>query len=190
MVLLLDGFDEMAVASSGGAEEQLWILTRPTETPGATASGNRMVVSCRPAGGQLDATTIDLSPFDMEQTARFFTNRLGAERARAALDALPYGATLAMASLLMVLELLVQDDAGVGSGGISLAALLERYVERWSTQDPDPATPPAQRERIVERLAAASWKLSVDQLPAEQLVATLQSTDPQRRTAPRGCARW
>src|SRR5262249_23317359 len=88
VVLLLDGFDELPLASHATAEELLRILTRPTEQPGTTPWANRMIVSCRSTGARLEADAIDLSPFDDEQVLQFMSNRLGAEHAPAVLDAL------------------------------------------------------------------------------------------------------
>jgi len=194
LILLLDGFDEMAVSSSDGAEEQLRILTRSTETPGSIASGNRMIVSCNPVGLRLDADAIDLVPFDTEQIARFLTNRVGPERAVVTLSTLYRAITLTPVALLpmvlellvQVLELLMQDDVGPSYPGISIsmAGLLERYVEHWIARYPNNAIRPAKRARLVERLAAELWKLATDELPREQFVKTVQATEPQLAKLP------
>lgn len=179
LIVLLDGFDEMAVSSSGGAEEQLRILTRPTEIPGSTPWGNRMIVSCRPVGVRLATTAIELSPFDTGQITHFLTNRLGPARAKLTLEAF-YSAEppVPMSLLPMMLELLVQvpDLAHVGKN-FSMATLLERYVESWIAHNPDDAIRPGQRARIVERLAAELWKRSADELPGAQWVEALRATD-------------
>src|SRR5262249_23617642 len=80
LILLLDGFDELAL-SPEAVEDQLRLLTRPTEQPGTVPWANRMIVSCRASAMRLDADAIDLSPFDHEQMLQFLSHRLGPERA-------------------------------------------------------------------------------------------------------------
>ena len=184
VILLLDGFDEMAAASSDGAEERLQLLAHPTEQPGATAWANRMIVSCR-VGLHLEADAIDLPPFDREQIARFLTNRLGSERAQVAIDAIS-ASSAPVPSLPILLEMIASDAALVARDGgappaeasLDRAALFERHVERWITGDPRDRVQPVQRARLVERLAAELWKLAASELPYAQLVAAVRASEP------------
>lgn len=184
VILLLDGFDEMAVSSSEGAEEQLRLLTRPTEHAGATVWANRMIASSR-AGLRVDATAIDLSPFDTEQVARFLTNRIGSERAQVALDSLR-AADAPVTPLPILLEMIASDAvqtaregaAPRAEGKLDRATLFERHVERWITGDPRDRVMPVQRALLVERMAAELWKLSASELPYAQLVAAVRANEP------------
>ena len=184
VILLLDGFDEMATSSADGAEERLRLLAHPIQHAGATAWANRMIVSCR-AGLHLEAAAIDLSPFDRDQVARFLTNRLGSERAQVAIDAISaQGAPVP--SLPILLEMIASDAALAARDGgppraeasLDRAALFERHVERWITGDPRDRVQPVQRARLVERLAAELWKLAAGELPYAQLVAAVRAGEP------------
>ncbi len=181
VILLLDGFDEVAGSLREGADEQLRLLTRTTEHPGMTPSANRIIAACR-ADTRLEATAIDLAPFDDEQRGRYFHNRLGNKYAKLGVDRVKADAK----SLPMILDLLV-DTIKTGQGGGDLAGeaslkpadLFERHVEHWIADDSGDPLPPAQRAALIERLAAELWKLSAVELPQVQLVAAVRAHEPQ-----------
>jgi len=186
VILLIDGFDETAVSSREGAEEQLRLLTHPTEHAGMTAPANRMIVASR-ADTQIDAVALDLSPFNHEQVERFFRNRLGRERAQLAYDKVMADPPSSAKSIPMFLELLASDTAAsareggawAAEAGIKPAALFERHVEHWIAGEASDALLPIQRARLVERLAAELWKMSAGELPQAQLVAAVRANEPQ-----------
>jgi NACHT domain/CobQ/CobB/MinD/ParA nucleotide binding domain len=187
VILLLDGFDETAVSSRDGAEEQLRLLTHPTEHTGMTASSNRMIVASR-LDTQVDAVVLDLSPFNHEQVERFFRNRLGRERAQLAYDKVMADPPSSAKSIPMFLELLASDTAAssreggawaAAEAGLKPAALFERHVEHWIAGEASDALLPIQRARLVERLAAELWKVSAGELPQAQLVAAVRANEPQ-----------
>ncbi len=185
VILLLDGFDEAGVSSREGAEEQLRLLTHPTEHAGMTPSANRMIAACR-ADTRLDAAAIDLAPFDDEQVGRFFHNRLGPKYAKLAYDKIRADTPSPPRSIPMLLELLASDTAKSAHGGapaadgsLKPAALFERHVEHWIAGDASDVLLPIQRARLVERLAAELWKLSAGELPQGQLVAAVRANEPQ-----------
>jgi hypothetical protein len=129
VVILLDGFDELAAATAETAEEQLRALAAPTAAAGAHPGANRMIVACGPsvrlesaiasstalgaAPVAAPVTVIDLSPFAPDQVARFLRNRLGNDRARVTLDAMR-GADAAPVSP-MLLALLAAEAAEPGA---------------------------------------------------------------------------
>ena len=189
VILLLDGFDEVAASAREGAEEQLRLLTYPTEHPGMTPAANRMIAACR-AGTRLDATAIDLSPFTHEQVERYFRNRLGRERAQLAYDKVMADPPSQTRSIPMMLELLASDTAAAARDGggalaadasasIRPAALFERHVEHWIAGEASDALLPIQRARLVERLAAELWRIGAGELPSVQLVAAVRANEPQ-----------
>jgi len=186
VILLLDGFDETAVSSREGAEEQLRLLTHPTEHPGMTPSANRMIAACR-ADLRLDATAIDLAPFDDEQVGRLLRNQLGRERAQAVYDKLIADAPSASRSTPMFVQIVARDAAATAREGgawaaeanLKPAALFERHVEHWIADDSADPLPPKQRARLVERLAAELWKVSAGELPQAQLVAAVRASEPE-----------
>lgn len=188
VILLLDGFDEMAASSREGAEEQLRLLTHPTEHTGMTPAANRMIAACR-ADTRPDAMVIDLSPFTHEQVERYFRNRLGRERAQLAYDKVMADAPSPARSFPMFLELLASDTAATAREGGALAAdasaslkpaaLFERHVEHWIAGDAGDALLPIQRARLVERLAAELWRMGGVELPQLQLVAAVRANEPQ-----------
>jgi hypothetical protein len=187
VILLLDGFDEAAAASSReAADEQLRLLTSPTEHAGMTASANRILAACR-SDTRLDAAAIDLSPFTHEQVERFFRNKLGRERAQLAYDKVMADPPSQARSIPMLLELLATDpgamaqgaDARGGEASLKPAALFERHIEHWIAGDAGDELLPIHRARLVERLAAELWKLSAGELPQAQLVAAVRANEPQ-----------
>jgi hypothetical protein len=184
VILLLDGFDETAVSSREGAEEQLRLLTYPTEHPGMTPSANRMIAACR-ADLRVDATAIDLAPFDDEQVGRLLRNQLGRDRAQAVYDQLISGAS--SSATPMIVQIIAREAAAMTREGgtwaakanLKPAALLERHVEHWIADDSSDPLPPLQRARLVERLAAELWKMSAAELPQVRLVAAVRSNEPE-----------
>lgn len=187
VILLLDGFDEVGASSREGAEEQLRLLTVPTEHPGMTPAANRMIAACR-ANTRLDATAIDLSPFTHEQIERYFRNRLGRERAQLAYDKVMSDPPTQTRTIPMMLELLASDTATARDGaalaadaGASFrpAALFERHVEHWIAGEAGDALLPIQRARLVERLAAELWRIGAGELPSAQLGAAVRASEPQ-----------
>jgi hypothetical protein len=185
VILLLDGFDETAVSSREGAEEQLRLLTYPTEHAGMTPSANRMIVACR-ADTRLDATAIDLAPLDDEQVGRLLRNQLGRERAQVAYDKL-LGAPSSVISTPILVQIFGRDaataaregTAWTAEGNLKPAALFERHVEHWIADDSSDPLPPKQRARLVERLAAELWKISAVELPQAQLLAAVRANEPE-----------
>jgi hypothetical protein len=185
VILLLDGFDEAAVTSREVADEHLRLLTRGTQHPGMTPWANRMIAACR-ADTRVEATSIDLLPFDEEQVGRFFRNRFGAQRAQAVHDRFKTDPQSTAKSLPMFLELMVETvktgqggDAWAREASLKPAALFERHVESWIADDSSDPLPPLQRARLVERLAAELWKLSAVELPQAQLVAAVRANEPE-----------
>jgi hypothetical protein len=180
VILLLDGFDEVVVSSREGADEQLRLLTRPTEHPGMTPSANRIIAASR-ADTRLDATAIDLAPFDDEQQGRYIHNRLGHKYAKLAVEKVKADAKSPMILKLLVDTVKTSQLGADLAGDASLrpAELYERLVEHWIADDTRDRLPPAQRAALIERLAAELWKLSAAELPQAQLVAAVRASEPQ-----------
>ena len=195
VVLLLDGFDEMAAASyAAGAEEQLRLLAHMTDEPVLAATGNRVLVTCRPAvlaaGGALarrpGVTTIELAPFGPGEISQYLSNRLGAVRATAAFDAIQQTDAIAtLAPRPMLLELMAEGAVALASGDepITVAGLFTRHALAWLDGGGDPATQldAVQRTVLVERLAAELWRLGDADLPIAALVALAQDREPVLR---------
>jgi hypothetical protein len=183
LILLLDGFDELTVSSRDAAEEQLRILTRPTEQPGATPSANRMIVSSRSnsavplrASTRLDADAIDLSPFDDEQAREFLSHRLGAERA----PSLPFALVQLQALSPFLLELIAgaAPELSGPATEFQTADLFERYIAAWIAGPQQDGLSPPQRARLIERLAAELWKIGSRELPHELFASAVKSSEP------------
>lgn len=216
IVLLLDGLDEMVATSySIGAEEQLRAFAAATTEPGRTPAANRVIVACArqfardevPAvalAERVGAVVRELAPFDDEQIAKFVANRAGGAR-RGTVEKLQKLAQTAasqtaapgapMAGMPMMLSLLVgsapdQDVPGGGDGEeLTVAALFERDVATWFGRTArGPAMTRAQREEVVDRLAAALWKLPDNELHHAVFAAELELDpavlDRELRTAP------
>lgn len=186
VILLLDGFDEAAVSSREVADEQLRLLVRPTEHPGMTPSANRMIAACR-ADTRLEATAIDLAPFDDEQVKRYLDNKLGHKVAQIAYDKIKTDGPSAARSTPILVQILASNAAVATreggarppEGSLRPAAVFERHVEHWIAEDAHDALSPLQRARLVERLAAELWKLSAGELPQAQLVMAVRANEPE-----------
>lgn len=213
LVLLLDGFDEITGTSYGiGAHEQLRILARPTTTPGAIAAGNRVVITCRThffreeeapqrasdgppdlrvAAERMNAITVELAPFDGGQIAHFLENKLGRKSAGPALAAIQRNVQVAtMAQRPMLLAIMAESAEGLANADdrVTTTSVYERPVEAWLGR-PDTGVDRRQRVRLIERLAAALWKLPDNELHlalfAEMLTdLDAAAIDRELRTAP------
>lgn len=195
IVLLLDGFDEMAATSyAAGAEEQLALLAHLTDEPALAATGNRVLATCRPTvlsrdrdlARRLRLATLELAPFGPGEISQFLSNRLGAARGTAAFDAIQQ--TEAIASLAprpMLLELLADGAVALATGDepITVAGLFTRHVEAWlqggaGAGPADDGPDASARTRLVERLAAELWRLGDVELPIAVLVALAGEREP------------
>jgi hypothetical protein len=205
IVLLLDGFDEMAAASyPAGAAEQLQLVAHLTDQPALASGGNRVLATCRPAAlardpalaRRLGLATLELAPFGPGEISQFLSNRLGAVRASAAYDAITQ--TEAIASLAprpMLLELLAEGAVALASGDepITVAGLFTRHVEAWLRDGgdldsgggggggPGAIGTVVQRTALVERLAAELWRLGDVELPVAMLTSLAADRDPALR---------
>jgi hypothetical protein len=191
IVLLLDGFDEMATASyAAGAAEQLRLVAHLTDQPALAPGGNRVLATCRPAvlardpalARRLGVGTLELAPFGPGEISQFLANRLGAAKATAAYDAITQ--TEAIASLAprpMLLELLADAAVALASGDepITVAGLFTKHVEAWLAGGGDGggALTAAQRTALVERLAAELWRLGDVELPPAMLLSVAGERD-------------
>jgi hypothetical protein len=186
VILVLDGFDEAAVSSREGADEQLRMLTRPTEHPGMTASANRMIAACR-ADTRLEAPAIDLAPFDDEQVKRYFDNKLGHKVAQIAYARIMTDGPSPASSTPILVQIIAsnaaattrEDGARVSEVSLKPADVFESHVERWIAGEASDALQAIQRARLIERLAAELWKMSTAELPQAQLGAALRANEPQ-----------
>lgn len=190
IVLLCDGLDELPNAR--GIEDAL----RQLDSSGATVTNGRMLVTIRSSPhaadptsvgiGQLDAKIATLAPFDASQIAMFLGYRLGAVPAKAALVRILGTPALAkLASRPMLLQLLADgvDDAAGTLEHATTAMLYDHHVQRWIERDaPGSVLQPAQRARVLERLAAELWQRRRSRLPGPLLLGALHNREHSNLT--------
>lgn len=204
IVLLLDGLDEMVATSySIGAEEQLRAFAAATTEAGRTTAANRVIVACArhfardevPAvalAERVGAVVRELAPFDDEQIAKFVANRVGGAR-RGTVEKLQKLSQSAASPMMLSLLVGSAPDHDMPGGSddeeLTVAALFERDVATWFGRTArGPAMTRAQREEVVDRLAAALWKLPDNELHHAVFAAELELDpallDRELRTAP------
>lgn len=207
VVLLLDGFDELSSTSSEiGAEEQLRVLSRPTQQEGAGAAANRVIVSCRKyfarsedgstsgvwgMAERLGGTVRELAPFELDEIGQYLRNRLGPAKGGVALDNLQQtaGRDLKLTPFAVDLHAAIEEQqlapGAPGApapspppGSSTTIVLLEHAARGWIQRGSAGSTlRPVQRERLIERLAAELWRLPDHELHHGVFAAQLQATE-------------
>jgi hypothetical protein len=182
VVLLFDDLED-STAAPRGIQRVLRRLARSTTASGP-ATANRMAVTTRSylgsATGEMfndtsvpqNAQIAELAPFDRSQIATFLQYKLGAIRAKAALDrivAAPALSTLASRPQLLQLlaDVIVEADDTLEQATTS--SLYDRYVARWINAASHGLLQPGQRMQVLEHLAAELWELTSDELSGEVL---------------------
>jgi hypothetical protein len=187
IVLLCDGLEKLP--GTRGIGDQLRWLAHSTTSPGGTATAHRMLVTVRAnarddasvASEMLNPQIATLAPFDTEQIGTFLTNRLGFPVASEPFDQiLRTPALLQLASRPMLLALIADGLGGVGSLEHATTAMLyDRHVQRWIERAaPGSVLQPAQRARMLERMAAELWQRRARRLAGASLLAALHDTMP------------
>lgn len=189
IILLCDGFDELALAAH--RTRYLWLqrLAQSTMEHGRTARGQRMLLTASVdllpdtalrTGYLLDSQIATMAPFDIPRISTFLGYRLGNAAAKTVLDCIVATPTLArLASRPMLLHLLADgafdcDDAHQDT--VTAASLYDRYVACWiCRRASDSLLEPPQRAHLLELLSAELWRRCSVRLRLSLLIEPLRA---------------
>lgn len=204
IVLLLDSFDEMGIATAGrSVVDQFRSLVRPAAEDPDRPGGNRVLVTCREqffrehgdalaaAEGRSDRIAplqgvalglqgrmSRLLPFTHEQVRQFLRLRLGEAEAQRALDFIRNHGLEQLGDRPQLLDIIIQSLPRLRDQGgrFSVGALYLAYTEEWLSRFKPTGgqTSRDQLRSVLEMLAGVLWRRTGNRLHYQDLYSLIR----------------